>query len=129
MPYQIDAEHYFAHWWIEFDFGKTSSYVDVIRREDDPSWEFRVGNRPAMNQIRNRNQTPRTPHIAWWIDPNCAGPLVFDLPHNGFHLTSANDGVLFDIDGDGDLDRIAWTRADSDDAWLAALGFLCGEST
>lgn len=46
-------------------------------------------------------------------------PLIFDLDDEGFHLTSAEDGVLFDIDGDGDLDRIAWTRGDSGNAWLA----------
>jgi hypothetical protein len=55
-------------------------------------------------------------------DPSCDGcvsPLLFDRDGNGFHLTSAEDGVLFDIDADGTLDRVAWTRMDSGDAWLA----------
>ena len=52
-------------------------------------------------------------------NPGCACPLLVDLSHDGFHLTSVDDGVLFDIDGDGNLDRMAWTRAHSDDAWLA----------
>ena len=49
--------------------------------------------------------------------PNC--PLIFDRDGDGFDLTSAEDGVKFDIDGDGDLDEIAWTKAGSGDAWLA----------
>lgn len=58
-------------------------------------------------------------------DPGCGpywewcSPIAIDLAHDGYALTSASDGVLFDIDADGDLDRVAWTRAGSDDAWLA----------
>ena len=46
-------------------------------------------------------------------------PLLFDRDGDGFHLTGPEDGVLFDIDADGTLDRIAWTRMESGDAWLA----------
>jgi hypothetical protein len=37
----------------------------------------------------------------------------------GFHLTSANNGVVFDIKGDGHPIKLAWTTADSGDAFLA----------
>ena len=41
------------------------------------------------------------------------------LGRDGYHLTSAEDGVLFDLNGDGIPERVAWTRPDSDDAFLA----------
>jgi hypothetical protein len=38
---------------------------------------------------------------------------------NGYRLTDVTNGVRFDLDGDGTLDRVAWTHQDSDDAFLA----------
>jgi len=45
-------------------------------------------------------------------------PILVDILGNGFDLTSAAGGVSFDLDSDGRADHIAWTRADSDDAFL-----------
>lgn len=52
---------------------------------------------------------------------NCAthSPVLVDLAGDGFSLTDARGGVWFDIDGDGAAERLAWTRAGADDAWLA----------
>lgn len=52
--------------------------------------------------------------------PSCnpITPIVIDLSGNGFALTNAEDGVLFDISGSGTQSQIAWTAYGSDDAWL-----------
>jgi hypothetical protein len=46
-------------------------------------------------------------------------PILIDVAGNGFALTDSNNGVLFDLRGSGELQRVAWTYPDSDDAWLA----------
>ncbi|HJR09256.1 MAG TPA: hypothetical protein VJ842_18500 [Pyrinomonadaceae bacterium] len=45
-------------------------------------------------------------------------PIVIDTLGDGFSLTSGTDGVSFNIDGDGIPERLSWTTADSDDAFL-----------
>src|SRR5262245_57551020 len=46
-------------------------------------------------------------------------PLIVDAAGDGYTLTSVADGVRFDLDGDGVPERVAWTAAGSDDAFLA----------
>lgn len=43
---------------------------------------------------------------------------MLDIQGDGFDLTNPANGVNFDLNGDATRERLAWTSANSDDAWL-----------
>lgn len=48
--------------------------------------------------------------------PPC--PIVIDIAGDGFILTNATGGVLFDLNNNSQVEQLAWTSANDDDAWL-----------
>ena len=55
-----------------------------------------------------------------WTESTCScySPIVIDVAGNGFDLTNAEDGVLFDVNRTGTREQVSWTSANSDDSWL-----------
>jgi hypothetical protein len=99
------------HWLIVaifgwFELGNTASFATINPpppQREDPEFECEV-----MQSGR-------------WVGgtcelPNC--PLIVDTAHDGYRLTSVEDGVRFDLNADGVAEQVAWTRRDSDDAFL-----------
>jgi hypothetical protein len=56
---------------------------------------------------------------AWRCDCVTLSPILIDTAGDGYRLTSAEDGVEFDLNDNGTKsERIAWTEPQSDDGWL-----------
>ncbi len=52
----------------------------------------------------------------------CTSPIILDLSGQGFSLTSADNGVVFDISGTGHPIQMGWTALGADNAFLALPG-------
>lgn len=51
-------------------------------------------------------------------DPGTPSPIIIDVGGRGFALTSAANGVMFDISGTGKPEHMAWTAAGARNAFL-----------
>ena len=75
-----------------------------------------------MNQCnRYGGYDPDSCNCTGGCDPEFGGcsPVVVDVLGNGFAMTSADNGVMFDLQGNGTPQKFSWIAAGSDDSWLA----------
>lgn len=61
-------------------------------------------------------------HSSGCTDSPTCSPIILDTEGEGFHLTSASEGVIFDISGTGHPTQIAWTNGRFHNAFLALPG-------
>lgn len=73
---------------------------------------------PECNRVDTNNIVPGEDPQNDPKDNPGGTPIIIDTQSDGYQLTSLQDGVLFDIDANGSPNRIAWTAAASDDAFL-----------
>jgi hypothetical protein len=52
----------------------------------------------------------------------CTSPIILDITGDGYSLTDAAHGVMFDMSGDGKLWQIGWTAEGANNAFLALPG-------
>lgn len=76
---------------------------------------------PSPSPDNNENCNPECTAPAVCHQGVCTywSPIVIDVSGDGFNLTGGADGVYFDLAASGLMRPLAWTRAASDDAWLA----------
>ena len=82
----------------------------------------RVAVQPGMRQQENRLLSfPLDADPAPAAASDVASVMLMPLGENpdAFSLTAPEGGVTFDIDGDGDRERVAWTEAGAEVAFLA----------
>lgn len=77
----------------------------------------------SFETTEERNSKPGTGTGSGCDDPQladtCDSPIVIDLDGRGVAFSDREGGVLFDIDADGVFEKVAWTRAGGDEAFLA----------
>lgn len=74
-----------------------------------------------VSGIDDRDPGPLLAGCDFSLDCSCQprSPIIIDVAGNGFNLTNAANGVMFDITGITGPERLGWTQANSDDAFLA----------
>ena len=86
----------------------------------DHTYIYQQGGSSATNgtntlvDLKNVTLTSGGTSLATLIGNGHIDPIVLDLDHNGVSFSSIDDGVQFDINGDGAQDQIAWTANGGD---------------
>lgn len=97
-----------------FDDGSTMGLEDVSIRGS--CGEIIAGCNPWPEDLQWCREQ-RYPYD--WEQCLCGpSPILIDVLGDGFNLTDAQNGVNFDMGGDGSREKLSGTTTNSDDAWL-----------
>lgn len=96
---QSDCE-FFSWFWNPLN--------DICQEDPPPPCELE----PSICDSGNWN-------FQWCGCDSDSSPILVDIAGNGFELTGSAGGVNFNLNTIGGSEKIGWTRATSDDAWLA----------
>jgi hypothetical protein len=102
-----------AHWyWL---LGIPSAFLRSAGLTQ--STAFVTGYRSPLEECADRG------FDYYWNGFECVfspgSPIIIDTSGKGYHLTSVEEGVRFDLDGDGQTEQVAWTQRGADNAFLA----------
>lgn len=91
-----------------------------------PGFRFSAGNTQSTAWVVVQQQADACSALGddyYWDGGMCqytpGSPLIVDRTGSGYRLTSVEEGVLFDLNGDGQVEQISWTNPKGGNAFLA----------
>ncbi|HEV2799552.1 MAG TPA: hypothetical protein VGW12_03595 [Pyrinomonadaceae bacterium] len=111
-------------WMCKLCSGPIVDYPTYRQTNGCPDGYYNDGQNCCVPQVPAPTCTEQLYECPLWQSWDCDRcksntPIIIDVEGDGFRLTTGTGGVNFDINSDGRVERIAWTAANSDDAWLA----------
>jgi hypothetical protein len=106
--YQTNGKHTRIVFGVRYDNGSTTSHADVQPREEENCSVYNGGGEYYVWDTREQRCVVFL-----------GSPIIVDAARDGYRLTSAANGVHFDVNADGAAELTAWTRRNSDEAFLA----------
>lgn len=93
-----------SNWNMELAFSSSTQAMETLRASQATISRIEI----VLEQWESSGSSSGDSLLAYMQIAGLTDPLVFDLGGEGINLTSAEDGVYFDIKGDGSPVQTAW---------------------